>query len=411
MALGEINELGLHLDETTHYYHIVDRQVSVENKDLKVLDVTGLSSTVSKFDFTTKLSPALTTMIAISAQAGGSDVGVDASALLRWNEGLSDRIITDRKVDRAATTEKDTEDQQTERQKVYASFLQTFYKDKQFDVQKLEEAQRNYSQYAATYMNKYDESKGASGPAGIVPFEVGIDLDGISGIKIGQAFKINEGIMPTKYNGAIGFIITGVSHKISNNKWITSLKAQTVTLSGNKPQAKPRKEVVIKGFNSSTPTTNFVGTDNDAKKSAETYLGRVLTAEEWSQLVSATFAESGYNQTERAHIMAVMLNRVRSGKWGNTVTSVLTAKSQFQAVTGTSANGHAASPNYVNGPNATNRDSIYGAATNILPKVAKNLVNFTSNLTGAYGAGTNIGYRDTLFKRGGFVVGDSVFSS
>jgi hypothetical protein len=251
MALGEINELGLHLDETTHYYHIVDRQVSVENKDLKVLDITGLSSTVSKFDFTTKLSPALTTMIAISAQAGGSDVGVDASALLRWNEGLSDRIITDRKVDRAATTEKDIEDQQTERQKVYASFLQTFYKDKQFDVQKLEEAQRNYSQYAATYMNKYDESKGASGPAGIVPFEVGIDLDGISGIKIGQAFKINEGIMPTKYNGAIGFIITGVSHKISNNKWITSLKAQTITLSGSKPQAKPRKEVVVKGLGSS----------------------------------------------------------------------------------------------------------------------------------------------------------------
>jgi GH24 family phage-related lysozyme (muramidase) len=197
-------------------------------------------------------------MIAISAQAGGSDVGVDASALLRWNEGLSDRIMTHRKVDRANTTEKDIEDQQTEREKVYARFLKTFYKDKQFDVQKLEEAQRNYSQYAATYMNKYDESKGSAGPAGIVPFEVGIDLDGISGIKIGQAFKINEGIMPTKYNGAIGFIITGVSHKISNNKWITSLKAQTITLAGfNKPQAKERKEIVIKGFGSTETALDF----------------------------------------------------------------------------------------------------------------------------------------------------------
>lgn len=269
MALGEVNELGLHLDETTHYYHIVDRQISVENKDLQVLDVTGLSSTVSKFDFTTKLSPALTTMIAISAQAGGSDVGVDASALLRWNEGLSDRIMTDRKVDRAATTQKDIEDQQTERQKVYARFLQTFYKDKQFDVQKLEEAQRNYSQYAATYMNTYDESKGASGPAGIVPFEVGIDLDGISGIKIGQAFKINEGIMPTKYNGTIGFIITGVSHKISNNKWITSLKAQTITLSGfAKSEAKERKEVVIGGF-VSTDTGETSKNAQDAYDKAE----------------------------------------------------------------------------------------------------------------------------------------------
>jgi hypothetical protein len=75
--------------------------------------------------------------------------------------------------------------------------------------------------------------------------------------------------MPTKYNGAIGFIITGVSHKISNNKWITSLKAQTVTLSGfTKPQAKPRKEVVVKGLGSSGngPTSK---TEQDAYDQAE----------------------------------------------------------------------------------------------------------------------------------------------
>ena len=253
-ALGEINELALHYDDSTSTYYIVDRQVQIEDSDLHTLYVTGLNTSVTKFDFTTKLSPALTTMIAISAQAGGTDVGIDASALLRWNEGLSDRIVTKKSVDNATevaeTAQVKLERQQNERQVIYEGFLESFYKNRQFNIQKQEEAQRNYSQYAKTYLNTYDETTGKAGPAGIVPFEVGIEMDGISGIKIGEAFKINEEIMPNKYNGVIGFIVTGVNHKVANNRWTTLLKAQTIVLSGGlqKPTQKGR-ERAIKGLN------------------------------------------------------------------------------------------------------------------------------------------------------------------
>lgn len=251
MALGEINELALHYDEALSTYFIVDRQVSIEADDLKTLYVTGLKTSVTKFDFTTKLSPALTTMIAISAQAGGTDVGIDASALLRWNEGLSDRVISKKTVDNdaqeAETSQAKIDRQQQERLNIYEGFLESFYKNRQFNLKKLDEAQRNYSQYAKTYLNTFDnESPGKAGPAGIVPFEVGIEMDGISGIKIGEAFKINEDIMPRKYNGVIGFIVTGVNHKIANNRWTTILKAQTITLAGGlkKPSSKGREKVL-----------------------------------------------------------------------------------------------------------------------------------------------------------------------
>jgi len=417
-ALGGINELALHYDEATSTYYVVDRQIQVEKSDLHVLNITGLKSTVTKFDFTTKLSPALTTMIAISAQGGGSDVGVDASALLRWNEGLSDRIMTTKGQDKDPTNTETAADriknQQQQRLTVYESFLSAFYKSKQFDLQKLDEAKANYSQYAKTYKNNYDESAGKAGPAGIVPFEVGIEMDGISGLKIGEAFIINEAIMPDKYNGVIGFIITGLSHKITGNKWTTILKAQTITLSGglSKKQSSGNRERVNNGFTPTgdAPATNFIATTSDAKTAAEKYLGRAMTDTEWSQLVAATFAEAGHSQIERAYIMGVMLNRVRSGKWGGTVTSVLTAKSQFQSVTGTKANGHAPSANYRNGPNGANRESIYGAATNFLQQVPKNYIYFTSNITAAYGKGTNIGFRDQL-RKSGTIIGDSVFSA
>jgi muramidase (phage lysozyme) len=57
-------------------------------------------------------------------------------------------------------------------------------------------------------------------------------MDGISGIKIGQAFRINDAIMPAKYNGVVGFIVTGVDHAITGNRWTTTLKAQTMVLQG-----------------------------------------------------------------------------------------------------------------------------------------------------------------------------------
>ena len=258
-ALGEINEIALHYDETTSIYYIVDRQVKVDNSDLQIINITGLKSTVTKFDFTTKLAPALSTMIAISAQAGNTDIGVDASALMRWNEGLTDRIVStkgiEKKPDDTETAQAKIELQQNARENIYRGFLQKVYKSKQFDEQSLDEAQRNYSQYAQTYMNSFDnESSGKSGPAGIVPFEVGIDMNGISGIKIGQAFRINEKIMPNKYNGVIGFIVTGISHRIANNKWTTILKAQTIILAGGlkKPIAKDRKSTVLPGIQSAS---------------------------------------------------------------------------------------------------------------------------------------------------------------
>ena len=55
-------------------------------------------------------------------------------------------------------------------------------------------------------------------------------LDGIGGFKIGQVFEIvDPNIFPAKYRGEIAFIITGLEHSIENNRWTTTLKAQTVT--------------------------------------------------------------------------------------------------------------------------------------------------------------------------------------
>lgn len=170
----------------------------------------------------------------------------------------------------------------------------------------------------------------------------------------------------------------------------------------------------------SSPQTNFIASNTEARKAAEDYLGRKMSDEEFANLIALVNAESSSNQTERAWVMAVILNRTRIGYTpvGNnssrykhdTVTDIISQPSQFQPVTGTRANP---GPNstFRNGPGDKAAKSIYGAATNILSKVPKNYINFTANSEAAYGPGTNISYLTKLrAKSDSVVVGGTIFA-
>ena len=78
--------------------------------------------------------------------------------------------------------------------------------------------------------------------------------------------------------------------------------------------------------------TKFTALNNEAKNEASKYLERPISDIEWNQLVAATFAEASSDQTERAYVMAAVLNRARRDR--QTITNILYAKNQFQAVTG-----------------------------------------------------------------------------
>jgi hypothetical protein len=259
---GDYNDLALHYEEDRFTYYIVDRKVkaSQSEDDTPVLNITGLKSTVTNFDFTTKLSPALSTMVAVSAQNNGSDVGVEAEAMFRWNEGLTDRILGSKFINTTADTSKkaiveaERKKQQSERYNKTFITLKEFYIGKKYDPEKFSAARVDYADFTKTYIQTYTERSAASstkaGPAGIVPFEVGINMDGIAGIKIGQAFRINKGIMPAKYDEVLGFIVTGIEHTIGGNRWSTQLKAQTIVLKpGDRVATSPEYTTPSDGVN------------------------------------------------------------------------------------------------------------------------------------------------------------------
>lgn len=172
----------------------------------------------------------------------------------------------------------------------------------------------------------------------------------------------------------------------------------------------------VKRVKPSKPETPEVGdliADDDpsvqeARVSAEKYLGRSMSDKEWTALLKVTAAEEG-DIKAMAWVMAAILNRVDRGSWGSDVVSVVTAPSQFEPVTGPKGNDQRL--HLLPIPSGRKLGGIVKGAINELPNVSHNIVNFTSNIAAAYKGRASISYRDKLLARGGEVVGQSVFSA
>ena len=50
-------------------------------------------------------------------------------------------------------------------------------------------------------------------------------MQGIAGLSIGQGFKLQSGILPSKIQETAGFIIKSINHTISGNAWTTDISA------------------------------------------------------------------------------------------------------------------------------------------------------------------------------------------
>jgi peptidoglycan hydrolase-like protein with peptidoglycan-binding domain len=144
----------------------------------------------------------------------------------------------------------------------------------------------------------------------------------------------------------------------------------------------------------------------EARKSAEKYLGREMSDEEWTALVKVTGAEEGAVDG-LGYVMGAILNRVNRGTWGNTVMSVVEWPFQFEPVTGPTGKG----ASRLSSLPIVRLKQITTAALTVLPEVPKKIINFTSNIDAAYKGRSSISYRDKLLARGGEIHGQSVFSA
>lgn len=262
-ALGNINSFSINYDEDTNTYVVIDREKvkedtleSTTRQDIPILNLTGLKSTVSDISLETKITSELTSQIAITAQGSTSlnnDVNIN---FLDWNIGSTDRFKY--KDSTTGRVDEDEDITKEERRKKWNDSVIEAYNlfNKQkiwgapgtskgdpelfaalvaegsiyFKMDYLNENVKKFDNDAKQQFRELDQL----GDSGIIPVSLSIRLDGISGVKIGQVFKVGSldqpsQALPNKYD-RYGFITTGVDHSIENSKWFTNIKGLTFKL-------------------------------------------------------------------------------------------------------------------------------------------------------------------------------------
>lgn len=241
--LGDINEFDLHHDDEIGTYYVVDRKVVPSNdsfnqfEDESFIDLVGLNSEVENLQIVSKISSNIASMIAIAAQdsalPGGSS---DVLHMQRWNEGLEDRHIKAKNIGNKLII--DPEKKEDNSAKInygdrdrFARYVRSLDNNNGYYMRFNSADLYGYKTIHHQLMREYSyyfSRREQTNPHGLIPFELSFKIKGIGGVKIGQAFKIPNQFLPKRYKGNVAFIVTGVEHSISNNRWTTDIKSQMI---------------------------------------------------------------------------------------------------------------------------------------------------------------------------------------
>jgi hypothetical protein len=259
-ALGGINNIEPVVNENNIIKFIdqtpipglesIAKELEIENYNIEpekeaVLEVFGYnnknntSNFVTNIGLSTQIDKNYATAITIGATANGGVPGMEATAFSKWNVGITDRFKNNL-VDGASGGNNVAfiDSVEYKGSKVtYAEFLNQSFSliglNDSDDTGKhtLGENYIKFNKKAASswykimqIANSIEENGATESSIGFLPFNLKIDMDGISGIKIYNRVQVNTAFLPSNYPETLEFIITQVNHKLSANGWSTSLE-------------------------------------------------------------------------------------------------------------------------------------------------------------------------------------------
>tara|TARA_R110002020_G_scaffold155872_3_gene337256 strand:+ start:99 stop:4118 length:4020 start_codon:yes stop_codon:yes gene_type:complete len=266
-SLGYINNIEPVIDKDTNTIKLIDqtpipgieeigKYLGFSNFSTKesVLEIFGYNQTsedpskytstfVNKAGITTEISKNYATMITIGATANGSVPGAEATAFSKWNIGIEDRFKKEI-INPVSNVDESLEKQNAQVITDYKNFIQdrgTFEANLSKlglnETKNLSEEVIKSNKSIVSNFYKYAQAKislegnNLESSVGFLPFNLKLDMDGLSGIKIYNKINVNSSFLPSNYPQTLKFIVTGVNHKLSGNDWKTSLNTIATSIS------------------------------------------------------------------------------------------------------------------------------------------------------------------------------------
>ena len=252
-SLGNVNKLEAQYDSEFNVIKIIegskldDAQENANN--MAIFESYGVKignkgSFLTNVDFQVQLPPNMAAMATISAQASGNIVGENATGLSKLNKGLVDRIVTT-KIDASLvglTKEGGKDDPEIFLKKKInqiGNFLKELYINNSYQKKNVESL-KSINRDVSLYTTGDDAEKNKASSPFFIPFNLSLEMDGLSGMRNYERFAITEEILPYSYRpqthlqiadqkGVIDFLVKGISHTISGNQWKTKIESLTVS--------------------------------------------------------------------------------------------------------------------------------------------------------------------------------------
>ena len=241
--MGGINNFRVVFDDKTNKISFVSQTPLIskqEPKDPTVINTFGLTTGQGSFvkgvDLDSELTDAMANQITMAAQSNEADSkgsGVDGTSFSSYNGGLVDRLFVKKTSAMQEAVEKKevmgvdtTENYYT---KVWDSHtkeaFREIYEDNDFDGEYVEAMQNivaGISKHMVADLTSQPIAKTQA--TFFLPFNLGITMHGLSGIKIFQSFQTTGRELPLSYNPAlISLIVKSYSHNVSAEGWTTKI--------------------------------------------------------------------------------------------------------------------------------------------------------------------------------------------
>lgn len=236
---GGVNDLQLQYMEDAGLFYVVDRTAIAPypRSEYKKINVFGLNSIVRNVSMVSKITPKMSSMIAISAQDTAFTSTEESTGFAALNRGVTDRMYADR-YDEDRKAKDNAVDYDALRTQLLNDVvdlktqLRTYYEERTVPIVSTDTRAGVYENYCKFLLGADSKYRVGGRPTYnfIIPFELQLELYGISGIQVMDAFIINKDILPKTYGGRsnapIAFLVTGVEHTINRGSWVTRLKTQ-----------------------------------------------------------------------------------------------------------------------------------------------------------------------------------------
>ena len=186
-------------------------------------------SFVTNVSLNATISSDFATMISIGAQANGTNDTTNSTALTKLNDGLIDSITPVKKSisNSASTPEKETPENKlgTNWYKLTGAggLLNEFYFRGRAATKSIEQADILNAQINKFFTTFLSTKKNLPSTQGFIPFDLGLEMDGIAGPRIYEKYNISGDILPDSYPKTLAFLIKGINHTIDLKGWYTTI--------------------------------------------------------------------------------------------------------------------------------------------------------------------------------------------